>query len=125
MALSGVPRFHGEGALHRSMHFRSGERAFRLCEAVRVRIGPDVVLTFCNAQANAACPRGGGGELVPEARTPVQTEYPCFLYDQDVSNGTPTLMDNKAAPAQPRPGPVFETPAPISAGLAPAFFWPS
>jgi hypothetical protein len=39
------------------MHFSSGERAFRLCETVCVRIGPDVVLTFCNAKAHEiVCP---------------------------------------------------------------------
>ncbi len=55
---SAQPRLvHREGALHRSMHFRSGERAFRLCEAVRVRIRPDVVLTFCNGASERRLPR--------------------------------------------------------------------
>jgi hypothetical protein len=52
-----VEKVHREGALHRSMHFRE-RGVFWLCETVCVRIGPDVGLTFRNAQANAACPRG-------------------------------------------------------------------
>ncbi len=33
----------------RSMRFRGGSGGFRLCEAVRLRVGADVALTFCNA----------------------------------------------------------------------------
>ncbi len=39
------PRYIG------SMRIRGGSAGFRLCEAVRVRVGVDVVLTFCNASA--------------------------------------------------------------------------
>jgi len=40
-----------QSALHRSMRIRGGSAGFRLCEALRMRIGADVVLTFCNASA--------------------------------------------------------------------------
>ena len=46
-------------ALHWSMRFRGGSAGFRLCEEVCARVGADVGLTFCNAQASAA---GGGGD---------------------------------------------------------------
>ncbi len=39
--------------------FSGRVRAFRLCEAVRVRVGADVVLTFCNAYDSGG---GGGGD---------------------------------------------------------------
>ncbi len=35
----------------RAMRFRVGDEGFRLWEAVRMRVGADVVLTFCNGQA--------------------------------------------------------------------------
>ena len=40
------------------MRFRGELGAFRLCEAVRVRIGADVVRTFCNAYAGGGRWRG-------------------------------------------------------------------
>src|SRR6266545_8205755 len=107
------------------MHFRSGERAFRLCEAVRVRIGPDVVLTFCNAQAKAACPRGTSSPPPRRARTPVQTECPCFLYHQDVSNGTPTLMNKEARARSSSARAPSSSFAPLWGRLASPLFLPS
>ncbi len=78
-----------------------------------MRIGPDVVLTFCNAQAKAA------------SRTPVQTECPCFLYHQDVSNGTPTLMNKEARARSSSARAPSSSFAPLWGRLASPLFLPS